>query len=203
MTRVKTVIYTAIPFLILMLLAGLAFAGTGSTVGDSDPIGDILRAMFSAFRGGDYPEAGALALCAAVAAARTYGVKRYPSWGSTEGALIMALVGGFATSMVAQLAGPATLSMAAFWIAVKVAAGAAGGYAMISKLVMPILRMLQSKLPGFMSKPFGYVLDLLGVIFERSKAVTIAKAEAAGRAAVTAKPGPGASGVVGTIKDAK
>ena len=79
--------------------------------------------------------------------------------------------------------------------ALAIAVGAAGGYSLVKRLLIPKIRWLASKCPAWAQPAFRMILWL----FDAPDAV--AKAEAAGAAAVKAKPSTGISGIVGDPRD--
>jgi hypothetical protein len=128
-----------------------------------------------------------LALVLAVAAAKRYAPGKVGAWMATD-------VGGTATTLVMSFAGALATTLSTgggvTWAMAKsaglIAVGAAGGYAMIKKLVIePFLKPLSKKAPAWAQPIFQIVFW----IFDRKTPVE--KAEVAGEAAVVAKPAPG------------
>ena len=174
----------------------LVFAGTalaqGAVAGDNSSVLDLLTPVLEAFRGGDYAAAGALALVVLVAVARQYGSKVPGAVGAflagELGAATLVLVGSFAATLAAMVSGPGVATAAVVWTAAKIAFYASGGFALAKKFAYPVLVKLRAKLPGWAAA----ILDVLLWVMDGGKAAAIAKAEKAGKAAVDAKPSPGA-----------
>jgi hypothetical protein len=179
-----------------LIVAFISFLGTGVAFAATEDGGllDLARPLFDAVMSGNYAYAAALALVLGVALARRYGSKRWPWLGGDTGGSLLVLLGSFGGAVATALAGGAGLSLALFWTACKVAAGASGGYTLIKRLAIPLLRQVIGKLPKVLQKPFGLILWM----FEGS---AVAKAEAAGDAAVAANPANGLDGLAGTPKD--
>lgn len=164
--------------------AGAAWASAGGTVGDGSAVGDMLRAVIDAFANGHATEGAFLALVLVVAVARKWGVKRFPFLATGEGAILLVLVASFATAMAASAAG-AGVSWAAAYGALKIAAGAAGGYKIVR--VVGGLIMRKVSMPAWLKSAIGSALWL----FEKPGAKAIADAEKAGDDAVRKNPAPG------------
>ena len=181
--------------LVAFLAASTAFAATG--VAEDASLLDLLRPVLEAFRGGDYAAAGALALVVVVAVARQYGARVWPALGTEPGAAALVLLGSFGATLGAMITGPAALTAAVAWTALKIAFYAAGGFALAKKFAYPVLVKLRAKLPGWAQG----VLDVLMWVLDGGKARATAKAEAAGTAAVAANPGRGAAAITGNPED--
>lgn len=194
-----------IAFLMFILLAGFsatALAAGAATPTDQSTLGELVRAVAEAFRGGQYAFAGSLALVLAVAATRKYGSKRVPWLASDMGGAMLTLVGAFGASMAATLSGGASPSWHMAWTATGIAVSAAGGYALIKKLAVdPLLASAwyKEKAPAWLRA----CLDIALWVFTKPSdgAKAIEKAEAEGAKAVEAKPAPGPDGVVGKAED--
>ena len=184
---------------VLALLLGLtvsAFAA-GAAAPDEGSILDLLRPVIDAFKEGHHLEAGMLALVLAVAALKRYAPEK---WGISKfvhgdiGGVVMTLVGSFAGAMATTLAAGDTPSWAMSKTALMIAVGAAGGYAIVKKLLVEPLRnseWYKTKAPSWFKSVMGVVLWVF------DKPDVAAQAERAGDAAVVAKPAPGVEGVVG------
>lgn len=181
---------------LFLIVALISFAGTGVAFAATEDGGllDLARPVFDAVMGGNYAYAAALALVFAVALARRYGSKRWPWLGGDVGGSLLVLLGSFGGAVATAVAGGAGLSLTVVWMACKVAAGASGGYTLIKRLAVPLLRSIIQKLPKLAQKPFGLILWM----FEGS---AVAKAEKAGDAAVAANPASGVTGLTGTPRD--
>lgn len=185
--------------LIVAAVGTASFAGTaaaaGAAVPDDGSLLDLAKPLFSAVMGGNYWLAASLALVLMVAVCRRYLPKWFPKafgWAAGDaGGALLVLLGAFGGAMATGLAAGAGPSVAMAVVAFKVALGAAGGFTMLKKLIAPALRAMQDKAPAW-ARP---ILGLLAWVAERPDA--IGKAEAAGDAAVAAKPAPGIEGVLG------
>jgi hypothetical protein len=188
-------IKTTLSFAVLALLA---FAGTASAAGAAAPedgnILDLAKPVFDAVMAGNYWLGAAAALVLLVAATRRYGAKWFPralgwvnsSWGTPVAVLLASFGGAMATALAAG-SGP---SLAMVKVAFGIAITAAGGYKLVKELAVPLLTKLRDKLPAW-ARP---LVDVLLWAFQRDP---VAKAEAAGDAAVADKPSTGIAGVVG------
>lgn len=148
---------------------------------------DLLKPVWDAFANGKKLYAGSLAVFAIVALARRYAPGKVGEWLHGEiGSPLTTLVLSFAGTMAASLADGSDISLAMVKSAAMIAAGAAGGYALIKKLIVePILKPLAEKAPAWLKPAFALVFW-----FFDQKSPT-EKAEAAGEAAVAAKPAEG------------
>lgn len=194
----RSTIITAVLVVLVVLLSFTAttFAANGAEAAGASLL-DLLRPVVDAVLGGQYMLAGALALVGAVAAAR-----RYAPWEWTRsdwGAPVLVLAGSFGATLSATIAAGATPNLETFKTAIGVAVGAAGGWKLAKELLVPVLRRVQDKLPARL-RP---LMTVLLWVFENPGAARIAKAEAAGAAAVKAHPAPGVSAVVGKVKDVR
>lgn len=170
----------------------------GAVSPDDGSLLDLFKPVVDAFRGGQYLYAGMLALVVAVAALKRYAPTKYGISDFVHGD-----VGGTALTLVASFGGAMATTLGAgdpfSWGIAKTAAliavGAAGGYAMIKKLVVTPLvssTWYQTKAPGWLKTILGLALW----IFDRP--TPIAVAEKAGEDAVAANPGVGVKSVEGT-----
>jgi hypothetical protein len=190
----------ALGLLMTCFLASAFAAGAAATDGSS-PLGDVLSAVLSAFRGKDYDYAGALAIVALAAVFRQYGSKfpgKLGAFFSGEwGALTIVAMTAFAGSVAAQVAGPQGITLAILSTALSLTWKAASGYGLVKKFLYPLLVKLRAKLPGWAQS----LLDVVLWFFDGGQAKATAKAEAAGAEAVKANPSKGAAGVVGEPVD--
>ena len=117
----------------------------------------LLQPILSAFEHGQKLYAGCLALVAIVALVRRF-VKA--PWVDTDwGAAGLTLVGSFAATLGAHLAGGVSVSWSAVWGALSVAFGAAGGYTMVKHLlVTPYMENFATKGPRWLHAPLKLVL---------------------------------------------
>jgi hypothetical protein len=195
MNKLITLLVAAFSFLVAF--TGTAVAADVST--DGAPLLDLAKPVLDAVMGGHWLAGAALALVLAVSLIRRYGAKRFPvlttDAGGTALTFLTSLGGAVGT---AALAGSAP-SLALLWTALGVAAVASGGYTALKRLAAPALRWLEAKAPAW-ARPFvGPVIAVLLWFVDRPSA--IAKAKAAGDAAVEANPPTGAAGVVGEPKN--
>lgn len=188
---IRVLAWGLVPFAFVAAFAGTSFA---SQAGDGESILDVAKPVLDALLAGQPGLAAALALVLFAAVARRYGTARFTWLASDAGGAAVVLIGAFGGAAAAALSGGASWSLALAWAALKNAFLAAGGYSMVKRLlVTPLLKPLRDKLPTWL-RP---VLDLVLAIFEPR----VAKAAAAGDAAVAAKPSTGAAGVVGEPRD--
>ena len=190
---------SALPFAVafaVTLLLGMT--ATASAAGAVDPAGDgtglleLAKPVFQAVMSGQYVLGAALALVLVVALVRKYASGRFPFLATDAGGALLTLVGSFGGAVATALAAGATPSLAVAWVALGVAASAAGGYALIKKLVGPLV----TKAPGWLQP----ILRLVVWFFDRPSSV-VKEVEAAGDAAVAANPPSGAAGIIGELRD--
>lgn len=182
----------------LLSMAGTASAASAASPDDGNLL-DLAKPVFEAVMHGQGWLGAALALMLIVAAVRRYLPKWFPSrfgWltsgaGTTASTFLFSFGGALSTAFAAG-AGP---SFALFRMASLVAMTAAGGYEALKYFVAPLLRKLRDKLPAWMRPG----LDLVLWMFERPDPV--AKAEAAGDAAVKANPPAGVIAITGKPVD--
>lgn len=184
----------------------LGFAGTAiaasTTVAVVDAPGDgsifdLAKPVFDAVRSGNGWLAAALALVLLVAGARRYGAKRFPWLTSKSGGAAANVLLSFGGMLATAFAAGSAPTWALALTSLKVSIVAAGGFTLIKELAVPALRWIESKAPAFARPYIGPLFNVLCNLFEGRGTAAIAKAEAAGKAAVTAKPAPGLAGVVG------
>ncbi len=135
----------------------------------------------------------AVALILVVALARKALAPRFAFLRSDLGAVSLTVGMGLTCGVANALVAGSAMSWGLLWAAFGVSVQAAGGYSVIKKALLPLLE----KLSGY---PYiGPVAKFLALVLAGSLAVK--KAEAAGQAAVDAKPSTGVAGVVGAPKD--
>jgi hypothetical protein len=175
----------------LLSLTGVSVAFAATGVAEDASLLDLLQPVLAAVKGGQGFLAAALVLVLCVSLARRYAGSRFPWIMSDVGGALLTLLGAFggaaATALMAGTAPSIGLAVTAFGVAFA----ASGGYSMVKRLGVPLLRKLQDKAPAWMRPVFGLVLWWFG------KPDAVATAEAAGDAAVEATPGPGIEGVTG------
>lgn len=180
-------------------IAGTVFASSAvaqvvpSTDGN---IWDLAKPVLDAVKGGQYAFAAALGLVFLVAAIRKYHGTRWPFLNTDAGGALLTLVASFGGAMATGMAatGAKALTFGLAWASVGIAVMAAGGYSLIKKmLVDPLLASAwyANKAPAW----FKSIMSLVLWIFVRPDPVV--DAEAAGKAAVAAKPAGGVEAVVG------
>lgn len=171
--RTRTLLDRSLLILASTIACVLAFSATSFAAGAADPerdatLVDLLRPVLAAFQTGDYVHAGALALVLFVALAKRYAGDSVPWIRTNQGAAALVLVGSFAATLAARLAGPAELTGALAWDALKIAFVAAGGYTALKTLVVvPLLRPLPARYPRL-----APVLGMILWIFESERSPT-------------------------------
>lgn len=169
---------------------GVAFAAN-TVAPDDATLLELLEPIYKAFVGGQHLYAGMLALVAAVAIAKRYAPAKVRTWiqgdvGGSVTTLVMSFAGAMATALGSG--NPVTWAMAK--TATLIAVGAAGGYSLVKKLIVePFLKPLSKKTPAWMAPIWAIVF------WAFDKKTPVEEAEAAGKAAVEAKPAPGAGKV--------
>lgn len=193
----KTILHLiGLPLLLVAAFAGTVFAA-GAVAPDGGSLPDLLKPIWEAATGHHWWLAASLALVAAVALFKRYAPGKAQAWSHTDvGASVLVLAGSFGGALATGLAmaGTDSLSLGMVEGALKVAFGAAGGYALLKTLIVgPLLgSALWQKVPSMLRSPIELVLRF---VFEKPQVAK--EAEAAGEAAVVAKPAEGADGVVG------
>lgn len=148
---------------------------------------EALRLLYAAAKSGHYAYATALALVLVVALVRRYAAPRVAWLASDAGGAALALFGSFGAALAAALASGDGLSWRLVWAAIGVAVTAAGGYSLVKRLIVtPILVPLSKRAPAWMQP-----LIALALFAFESKADAAARKQAAGDAAVAAKPAAG------------
>lgn len=188
-----------VSFAILALLGvftATALAATAVSPDDQSWL-ELLKPVYEAFMRGEKLYAGMLALVAAVALAKRYMPGKAGAWmngkyGQPLTVLVMSFGGAMATAISAgTMPGWPMVKTAAL-----IAAAAAGGYSMIKTLLIePFLRPWAAKAPTWIKWAFDMVLWIF------DKPAPIAKAEAAGQAAVDANPAGGVEAVTGKARE--
>lgn len=194
--------WLSVPVLMVLSFSAMAFA-SGATTTDEGSLLDMARPIFDAVMHGQWWLGAALALVFACAAIRKY---LPDSWG---GKFARSDFGGMLTAFGMSFGGAAATAFAAMgtavsfamvpgvaFMALKVAIFAVGGYKAIHELGKWVTSTAwyQTKAPAIVKTIVSFVLSMIG-------SSAIAKAEAAGKAAVEAKPAPGAASVVGEGTD--
>lgn len=195
MQRITTTLVVAVAF--LASFAGVAFAQT-AVASSENPL-EMLRPIYDAVAHGNYWLGGSLALVALCTAARKWGVKYIPALATDVGATILVLLTSFGTAFAAGAAA-GDVTPATAWLAVKWAVSAAGGWALINKLVAkPLLdsTWFQTKAPAWLQLAARGLLW----IFTKPAEVKALEAQRAGDAAVAAKPAQGISEVAGAATE--
>lgn len=152
---------------------------------------DLAKPILEAVRSGQGFAAAALALVFAVAAVRRYASPRFPWLASDVGGTLLNLLASLGGALATALAAGTAPSLGLLASALGVAFAAAGGYSAAKRLLAPLLEKLKSKAPAWAAPIF----DLALWVFAKPSAV--AKAEAAGAAAVEAHPPGGLEGIAG------
>lgn len=176
-------------------LALAAGAAVSTTAGDGSAF-DLLRPVYDAFTTGHYAYAGMLALVLVVALLKRYAPAKYGISDFVHGDVggsLLTLFASFGGAMATSLAGGVGVSFDMAKTATLIAVGAAGGYAMIKKLIVEPLRTsvwYQTKAPAWLKA----ALQVVFWVFDKPDPV--AAAEDAGQKAVEAKPGAGNAQIV-------
>ncbi len=166
--------------------AAVAHASTGVDGGDSTAIGELLRALVDAFQTKNPTLIGVATIVLGVAAVKKWGGKRFPWIGKSPFPELMVLVTSFATTVGALVEAGSALGDAVT-PAFKLAAAAAGGYAIVAAIGRAALDKWGAKLPGWIVTALNAVLWL----FAKPGAAAVAKAAKAGDDAVKADPPAG------------
>lgn len=179
-------------------VALLAFVGTAFAANTVDPtVGDpglleLAKPIYDAIMHGNGWLAASLAIVLLVAMVKKWLAPRWPWLAGDVGGPLLVLFGSFGGALGTALMAGAGMSPALALVALKIALAAGGGYAMLKKLVAPLLRSLRKKVPAWMRPGF----DLVLWIFDRP-----GSAKLAGDAAVVANPPSGVEGIVGKPDD--
>jgi hypothetical protein len=184
-----------ISYLVAALAFVAAFAGTAfaqSAAAEASWM-DLAQPAIQAFMSGQPALACALALVTAVALARAFAPA---SWklNTDIGGTALTFLGSLGAACAAALTAGSLPSWGLLWTALGIAAGASGGYTAVRRLVAPALRWVESKVPAKIRPAVTIVFNLVLYFFEKRPGA-IAKAEAAGAAAVEAAPAKGVESV--------
>jgi hypothetical protein len=194
MTKIVTVL--SLVALALLSFTATAFASQ-AVAGEDGSWLDLARPVLDAVLGGQWFLAAALALVLAAGLASKYGAKRWPVLGTGAGKAALVLLGAFGGACATALAAGTAPTAALMWTATQLAFAAAGGYSLVRALLGPLV----AKAPAWL-RPF---IDLVLWFFDRKaskpSAADVAVAEAAGEAAVAAKPSTGVAGFIGKPRD--
>lgn len=178
---------TALSYLAVALAFVLAFFGVaaaqGAAGGEDGSLIDLARPVLEALVSGEPGLATALALVFAAAAARRYLAPRVPFLASDVGGSVLVLVSAFGAAMAAAITGGASWSPDLAWKALAIAVPAAGGYS----LLKPVIKALEARFPWL-----AKITRLVSWVFDKPPSPVI-EAEAAGDAALAAKPPTGAT----------
>ena len=191
-THIGTLLY-AVGVLVLCFSA-TAFAAGAASPQDGNLL-DSAKTIWEAATGHHWWLAASLALVGAVAAFKKYAPTRAREWSHTDvGASVLLLIGSFGGALATGLAAAGTdaISLSLVEGALKVAFGAAGGYALIKNLLVdPLLKSkwYQDKAPAWLRA----ILDIGTWAFTKPAAEAVKEAEKAGDQAVADKPAEGAS----------
>lgn len=183
---------------VAFLSFGATSAAATAVAPDDGSLLDLARPVLDAVTHGNYWLAAALAVVVIVAAVR----KHLPdAWG---GKLLRSDVGGVASAFAVAFAGALATTIAAgsamsggiALAALKVALGAAGGFAALHKLASALVATgwYQAKAPAWLKSVVALLLSLIG-------SSAIKKADAAGDAAVKASPAQGVAAVTGPASE--
>lgn len=195
--RDKVISLCVAVFALIVSFGATAWAA-GAAAPEDGSLLDLAKPVFEAVMSGQGWLAAALALVFAVTAARRYGAGRVPFLGSKLGGAMLNLLLSFGGAAATALMAGAAASFALAFTALKVSVAAAMSYELIKELVAPMLRSLVDKIPSAKLRSLLHAgLGLILWAFENRGKASIAKAEAAGDAAVAAKPPGGVAGVLG------
>lgn len=187
------------PVLILAALAGSSLAA-GAVVPEDGSLVDVLRPLWEAISGKQWWLTAALGLVASVTLLKKYAPagKVRDFINTDHGSALLVLVGAFGGALATTLGGGAAMSPQMAVDALQVALTAAGGYALINKLlVQPLLRSewYANKAPAWLKA----VISAATWIF--TKPDVVREAEKKGEEAVKNNPAPGIDGPAGPNTD--
>lgn len=195
--RVSARILAAVAFGVYFMIGfvGYAFAAstaeTASSAADTagDALLDVGSGIVNAFAHGQPALGAILLLMAAVGLLRRYGGDKWPALrGDLGGTLLL-----FALTFLGVLAAKApagwgaVLDAGVLWAAFKLAAGAGTGYTLLKRLGTYALARWGASLPSWARA----LLNMATYLFKSPGQEAVEKAEAAGAAAVAAKPALG------------
>lgn len=146
----------------LAAFAGTAIAADAAVPTDSSLL-SVLDPIREAFAGGRYAYAGALALVLAVTLTKKFGGDRVPWFRGDAGGAALTMLGAFGASLAASLAPGGTVSPAMLWTAITIGVGAAGGYSVVKRLLIPSLVTFATAHPrlGVAVRPVLWVFDAI------------------------------------------
>ena len=178
-----------------IVTASFFLGGVGLAATDADPVGELLSSVLQALSGGQYALGVTVALILAVKLLRDFVPRESAAGkflaGDVGGTALVALV-GFLSALSAKLAMGGAFSLGLLWAALQagfvVAAGAGGTYALIRRLLLPLLAKLS--LPAWAKALLNSALWM----FAKPGEDALRKASAAGAAA-----GPGGVGPTGSV----
>lgn len=137
----------------------VSFSGVSLAANAVDPIDgslDAAKAVYDAFAGGHWALGAALSLVVGVALMRKYLGSSWQWLHTDAGSAATVLAGSFGASLASSLAGGGPLTLSLAWSAACIAFAAAGGYAMLKKLVVI---PLAPKLPAWLQKPVLWLFE--------------------------------------------
>lgn len=179
--------------------AGVSRAASLADGGDSGGLGSLIdlgRPVLDALMSGKPGLAAALTLVLLAGVAQRYAGKHVAFFNGSLGRALIVLVGAFGGAAASALVGGATWSASLLWHALGIATSAAGGYSLIKALLVePFLLKYLDKAPSWLQPILRLALSLF------APPDPVAKAVAAGKAAVEAKPSKGAAGVTGAAQE--
>jgi len=180
---------TAFLFAVLAYFSFVGVAVAQGVVGSEEPLLDLAKPFYEAIMGGQFWLAAMFGLILATTAAKRYlpgkaGKFVNGEYGQPATVLVLAFAGSAAAALTAVGPG-AVLTGALAWAALKIAASAAGGYALLKTLLVPILVKLEPKAPAWLKWIFPMLL------WAFAKPTAKIAATAAGDAAVAANPPAG------------
>ena len=206
-----------LPLTVALVAIGLvSFGATAFAAGAVAPASgsllDLAKPVYAAITAGHYIACAALALILAMAAARRY-LPSLPKVGASIGKFLSSDAGNAISTLVISFAGAVATGTAAgvhwgglsthlLWTSLLVGVTAVGGYEVLLHLfAAPVLAKIEAKLPAW-ARP---LVSLLLAVFNKDSgnAQALAKAQAAGQAAVVANPAPGVAGVIGQPTEIK
>jgi hypothetical protein len=176
------------------LFGGFALTATPAL---ADTLGEIAQGALQSFSDGNYGLAAVMLVVLATAAARKFLPKRYPFWRGDLGGSLLVLGAAFAATMAAALPTEGW-SLGLLWTSAKVAAAASGGYTLVKRIGGALIGYASARgwIPGWANVALMFVLKM----FQPRGEAAVKKAEAAGNAAVMAKPSAGLSGPSGELE---
>lgn len=193
----KLSIAVSATFIAFFAFLGTAFAANVAT-GDEESLLDLAKPILEAVKGGDYFLAAACALILGAAALRKYGAKRWPFFATKPGGALLMLLASFSGALATSATAGEVPSAGLAWAAFKVSIAAAGGYSLISVLVIDPLRpWMETKAPAWLRTAF----NALAWVFTAPTNPALEEATKAGDEAVKANPAPGTKPTLGEPTD--